>query len=335
MILAPTASGTISRSMPSGPSEVIDAALVPEAMVTVRRSMLGGSVAVHLRTHGSVHEAERQAAAVLSRLAAWASRLTRFDPTSDLCRTNADPGHRVRLSATLAALLDQGRSAERSTDGIVDIAMLAERLAAEGIGASGPPRIDDRSRASRTWSLERGARRTFVHRPPGLSFDLDGIAKGWLADRALGRLGHHPVALVDADGDIAIWLEGGASMEVGIAHPSSPATDVAVLELRTAGAGRSLGVATSGTSVHGWQRAGRRTHHLIDPRTGAPAVTDVVQATVVAATASQADVFAKAAVIVGAARAVPMLRRQGVEGAILITDRDEMLVLPGTPWRPA
>jgi FAD:protein FMN transferase len=336
VIIAPTASGTISRSVPRTPSEAIEAALVPDAMVTVRRSMLGGSVAVHLRTHGSVDDAERQAAAVLSRLAAWASRLTRFDPTSDLCRVNADPGHRVRLSATLAALLDQGRSAERSTDGIVDIAMLAERLAAEGIdGASGPPRIDDRSRASRTWSLERGGRRTFVHRPSGLSFDLDGIAKGWLADRALGRLDRHPVAVVDADGDIAIWLEGGASIDVGIAHPSAPATDIAVFELRAAGDGRSLGVATSGTTVHRWQRAGRRTHHLIDPRTGAPAVTDLVQASVMAATASQAEVFAKAAVIVGAERAVSMLGRRGVEGAILITDRDEMLVLPGTPWRPA
>ncbi len=336
MILAPTASGTMSRSMPSAPSEVIGAALAPEEMVTVRRTMLGGSVAVHLRTHDSVDDAERQAAAVLDRLAAWASRLTRFDPTSDLCRTNADPGPRVRLSATLAAVLDQGRCAERSTDGIVDVAMLAERLAAEGIvGASDLPRIDDRSRASRAWSLERGARRTFVRRPPGLSFDLDGIAKGWLADRALGRLGHHPVAVVDADGDVAIRLEGGASMEVGIAHPSSPATDVAVLELRAAGDGRSLGVATSGTSVHRWQRAGRMTHHLIDPRTGAPAVTDLRQASVIASTASQAEVFAKAAVIIGAERAVPMLGHQGVEGAILITDRNEMLVLPGTPWRPA
>ena len=108
-----------------------------------------------------------------------------------------------------------------------------------------------------------------------------------------------------------------------------------MLELRAAGDGRSLGVATSGTSVHGWQRAGRRTHHLIDPRTGAPAVTDVVQASVIAATASQAEVFAKAAVIVGSERAVPMLGRAGIEGAIVITDRDEMLVLPGTPWRPA
>ena len=191
-------------------SRLIDPAVVPEAMVTVRRSMLGGSVAIHLRTYGSVDDAEQEAAAVLSRLGAWASRLTRFDPSSDLCRMNADPGYRVRLSATLAALLDQGRNAERSTDGIVDIAMLAERLAAEGIGgASDPAPTNDRSRASRTWSLERGGRRTFVHRPPGLSFDLDGIAKGWLADRALGRLGRHRVAVVDADGDVAIRLEGG------------------------------------------------------------------------------------------------------------------------------
>ena len=68
---------------------------------------------------------------------------------------------------------------------------------------------------------------------------------------------------------------------------------------------RSFGAATSGTSVHRWQLAdGRANHHLIDRRTGRPADTDVVQATVVAPTAREAEMIAKTAVILGCAARV-------------------------------
>ena len=80
----------------------------------------------------------------------------------------------------------------------------------------------------------------------------------------------------------------------------------------------TFGVATSGTSVHRWQRAGRTTPPPHRPAHGAPARDRPVQATVIAATARHAEAFAKAAVIVGAERAVPMLGPPAVAGPILV-----------------
>ncbi|HET9681892.1 MAG TPA: FAD:protein FMN transferase, partial [Candidatus Limnocylindrales bacterium] len=86
----------------------------------------------------------------------------------------------------------------------------------------------------------------------------------------------------------------------------------------------------SGISIHRWGSGIAVRHHLIDPRTGAPAATDLVQATVIATSARLAEAFAKAAVIVGGEAAPRALRRPGVLGAILLTDDRRLLTLPGT-----
>ena len=176
--------------------------------------MMGGEVGVHLSPAGrsEADDAAAEADAVLRRIRAWAARLTRFTTTSELSRLNDDPRAEVPVGPTLAAVLDWSRYAEGLTGGIVDIGLLDARLSAEWEPDGGGACLAAQhgaSPASRAWSLDRRARGAIMRRPVGLRFDLDGIGKGWLADRALGRLGRHPAAVVDADGDIAIRLEPG------------------------------------------------------------------------------------------------------------------------------
>jgi thiamine biosynthesis lipoprotein len=279
-----------------------------------RRPMMGGEVAVQ-----ATGLADRvRLDAVLDRIDAWASRLTRFDASSELMRLNANPSSRVRVGPTLTAVLDWSRAAEGLADGLVDVAMLDARLAAEaGSGASRPVS------ASRRWSLDRGPRSSTVRREPGVRFDLDGVAKGWLADRAIAFTPGRS-ALVDADGDIALRLAGDDAWGVGIADPRADGAMLGVLHFRGGAAPAAFGVATSGVSVHRWPHADGDAHHLIDPRTWRPASTDIVQATVVADSARVAEVLAKAAVIAGGDRAFTMLDRPGVLGALVLTTRGDL-----------
>jgi thiamine biosynthesis lipoprotein len=308
----------------------------PDDVLSRRARLMGGTVGVHVST-GPTGSSPRPVEAVLTRVAAWASRLTRFDSQSELSRLNADPRTEVPIGPTLAAVLDWARAAEGRTGGIVDVGLLDARLAAEN------PVQPDRSAeatpagslASRSWSLDRRPRGALVRRPIGLRFDLDGVGKGWLADRALARLGEFRSAVVDADGDVAIRLGAGATWAFGVADPRSEDHDLAVLVLapRDDGSGRHdgwFGLATSGTSVHRWVHDDRTSHHLIDPRTGRPATTDVVQATVLARTAREAEVLAKAAVILGSLAGYALLSRLGVDGALLLTERDELVIHPAT-----
>jgi thiamine biosynthesis lipoprotein len=293
-------------------------------LVSVERPMLGGRVGIHLRAASPDHAwVARAGARALDRVEAWAARLTRFDSRSELSRLNASAAPAIAVGPTLAAVLDWARAAETATDGIVDIALLDQRLAAE---RGDPPPLP----AHRHWSMEHGARGAIVHRTRGLRFDLDGVGKGWLADRAACLLGDFAIAAVDTDGDLAVALDPGAELALGVVDPESPGMDLAVLNLTNDSAVRqAFGVATSGVSVHHWGRDPRR-HHVIDPRTGAPAATDLVQATVIATSARLAEAFAKVAVILGRGAAPRGLRRPGVLGALLLTDDHQLISLPGT-----
>ena len=119
---------------------------------------------------------------------------------------------------------------------------------------------------------------------------------------------------------------------MAVDDPRTPDANLAVLRLETP-AGEfptRWGVATSGVSIHRWEVDGKVRHHLIDPRTGRPAETDVVQATVVAGSSLRAEALAKAAVIAGTVEGFALLERARVRGAILLTDRGEVLALPST-----
>ena len=148
-------------------------------------------------------------------------------------------------------------------------------------------------------------------------FDLDGVAKGWIADRALRLLDGYPAALVDADGDVAVRAPREAGWRVAVSHPFDDARDIARVGAPSRWPPGSFGVATSGTSVHRWNGHSGLSHHLIDPLTRRPAMTDVAQATVIAETAAAAECLAKAAVIRGSEAGLGLLERAGAYAALL------------------
>jgi FAD:protein FMN transferase len=309
-----------------GEAAATDGPIVP---VSVEGRSMGGRLVVHLDAAGGAARPSGPAEVgrrVIARVDRWASRLTRHDPRSELERLNADLRREVPVGPTLAAALRAGLMAAESSEGLVDISMLEARLAAEaGVVLDRPWRGP--------WSVapvRRGL--TTVTRPVWLRFDLGGVGKGWLADRAIGLLRDWPGAVVDADGDLSITCAPGRRWDVAIGDPRDDDANLAILRLAAPAGGSPLrwGVATSGISIHHWTSDGRIRHHLIDPRTGEPARTDVVQATVVAGTALRAEALAKAAVIAGVTEGFALLERARVLGAVILTESGDTLALAAT-----
>ncbi len=304
--------------------------------------LMGGRVGVYVRPGAGAisgrpgpegERARRDVGRALRRISSWADRLTRFTPASELSRLNADPAASIRVGATLAAVLARAVTAAAETDGIVDATLLDARLAAEfPTGATAAAVAATDATADRSWTIESGGRAGLVTRAPGVRFDLDGIAKGWIADRAAASLEAYPAVVVDADGDLSIALAFGESWRIGIADPRTASTDLATLEVTGLDPSRRqrFGLATSGTSVHRWSHGGTVGHHLIDPRTGRPAVTDIVQATVLADSASAAEIAAKQFVILGSVAGEALLDRPGLRALIALTDRGDVLASPSS-----
>lgn len=286
---------------------------------------MGGTLQLRVAsTAEAAWRAERDLRRVTGRIDAWARRLTRFSPASDLCRLNAEPGaSSVPLRPTIAVVLAHARRMQAMTDDSIDVTMLDERLAVQDPGSCDRP-------ATGRWRLAgRGSRRRLM-RHGRTRFDLDGVAKGWIADRALRLLDGYPSALVDADGDIAVRSDRKAGWRIAVSHPFDAGTDLAYLGLPRGWRTDRFGIATSGTSVHRWDGPAGPVHHLIDPRTRRPAVTDVAQATVVAESAAVAECLAKSAVIHGSRRGLELVERAGAWAVVLLLEDGDVVATPRT-----
>jgi thiamine biosynthesis lipoprotein len=301
-----------------GPRQLVESGIGLPAMGGRLRLVVASAPSERVR-------AGRDLVRVADRIARWASRLTRFSDVSELSALNLRPEAREsRVGPTLAALLGWGRAAGRVTGGTVDVTLLEARLAAE---AMIPGRVPRRPTVGPDeWRVvpDPAGRGAVVEREVPIRFDLDGVAKGWIADRALALLARYPAALVDADGDIAIRVDARTGWEVAVADPSDPRADLVRIRPEAVGP-RTLGIATSGTTVHRWGADPDR-HHLVDPATGRPAVTDLEQCTVVAGSAARAEAVAKAMVIRGSRSADTLVGGSGAHGAVLLRRSGEVVV---------
>ena len=154
-----------------------------------------------------------------------------------------------------------------------------------------------------------------------MRLDFGGVAKGWAADQAAARLAEYAPALVDAGGDIAISgpMVSGDPWPVAVTDPMEPERDLTLLMLR------NESVATSGRDYRRWARNGEMQHHIIDPRIGRPAETDVLSVTVVAQTASAAEVAAKVALILGSGPGLTWIEAHEQFAAMLVLEDGRIL----------
>jgi FAD:protein FMN transferase len=268
----------------------------------------GGRVRVHV----GGRRADEFAAAAIERLRRIDRRLSRFRPDSELCRLNRDRREEVPASPLILDLVEAVREAAERTGGLVDGTLLDELELAGYVnsmafGASPLPSVPlahtarpeaaqggRRIEARGDWStLSVDRARGLVRRPPGVRVDSGGVGKGLAADQAGEALTGFASFCVDCGGDMLIGGTAGLPRAVFVEDPLG-GDQVCEFEL-TAGA-----VATSGVTRRAWLGTdGSRRHHLIDPRTGEPARTGVVQVTALAPTATEAETLAKAALLAG------------------------------------
>jgi thiamine biosynthesis lipoprotein len=148
--------------------------------------------------------------------------------------------------------------------------------------------------------------------PAGVRLDLNGVVKAMAVDAALDLLGGD--GWVSAGGDLA--TRGG----VDVALPGGGAVRLV-----------QGGIATSGTARRTWRRGGERMHHLIDPRTGRPALSPWAQVTACGASCVDADLAAKAGFL-GGPDGPDWLDERGVAARFL---RPDGAVVENRAWAAA
>jgi thiamine biosynthesis lipoprotein len=159
---------------------------------------------------------------------------------------------------------------------------------------------------------------------PKARIDLGGIAKGYIADKIIEMLSDHQVesGLVNLGGNVKVLGEkpDGNAWNVGIRLPESSlyqAGDKALASLFV----RDSSVVTSGIYERAFIDQGRLYHHILDPKTGYPAQTDLLGATIVSEKSLDGDGYSTTLIILGLEKALQFIEdRPGLEAVFVTTD---------------
>jgi thiamine biosynthesis lipoprotein len=261
---------------------------------------------------------------------------SRFRDDSELSHLNASAGMGPRsVSADLLLLAERMQRAWRTSGGLFDPTVLNSMTSlgydtdfATVVARPASSLTDVTLAAAPGMSgITIDADASTITMPLGVGLDPGAIGKGLAADVIADELWS-----AGADG---VLVNLGGDMSIAGLAPDDEPWSIGIEDERRAGEERDnvlevlefpmgtdrIGIATSTTLKRRWAQ-GRR-HHVIDPRTGSMSTSDLVQATVIAGTAWEAETMATTALLMSSMEATHWLRERETTG-ILLTAHGEL-----------
>ena len=228
--------------------------------------------------------------------------LSTFDSTSVISKVNANKP--VVLDTLFINMFNKAQEISAITGGAFDITV-APLVNAWGFGFD--PSSDKKwLSASQVDSIMQfvGYKKvwiedsTLVKADPRIKLDASAIAKGYACDLVAEYLRSQGCEnfMVDIGGELVVsgMSPRGTKWRVGVSKPENT-SDAAVAEVMEI---TNCAVATSGNYRQFYYTEDGMVGHTIDPRTGRPAVNNIVSATIIAPTCMEADAFATAAMVI-------------------------------------
>ena len=250
-----------------------------------------------------------------------------FKPYSEISAINANAGVGfVSLSSDTMLLLKRSLYFSRITEGVFDITA-APLIALWGIGKKHNfiPSKKEISHVKRLCNYhglildETNSRAMLAHR--GQSINLGAIAKGYAADEVKRILGESGIqnAMINLGGNIWAVGEGPSAQSwmIGIQNPMEP-TGEAMGHLLV----RDQTIVTSGSYEHFFIKNGMRYHHILDPRTGQPAKTNLLGITVIGNCSMDMDALATSVFIMGYEKGTQLIERMGAQAIFIDTSQN-------------
>lgn len=252
---------------------------------------------------------------------------------SEISRLNALGAGTV--SEDTAALLEQALAISQETDGLFD-ATIYPLVKLWGFPTD-HPHVPGEADIAAALALVDSGQVTLagekVALGPGQELDLGGIAKGFASARIMEIFRAHGVrsGMVSLGGNVQTLgsKPGGSAWRIGIRDPEGdggaylgvlPVTDRAVI--------------TSGGYERFFEENGQTYIHILDPRTGYPAQSDLQSATVISDDGVLADALSTALYIMGSQGATDFWSARADQfDMILLTQSGQLLVTQGVADR--
>jgi len=171
--------------------------------------------------------------------------------------------------------------------------------------------------------------RSIAFRKDGMGITLDGIAKGYIVDKASKVLTSKGIKnhLINAGGDIRTHghAKGKRPWTIAIQDPQKKRHYPDIIKMNDGA------IATSGNYEVYFDRE-RMFHHIVNPRTGRSPL-QTVSSSVIARTTMEADALSTATFIMGPTQAVRFINSRPTTECLLITRKNKILRSAG--WKTA
>jgi thiamine biosynthesis lipoprotein len=275
-------------------------------------------------------EAKQIFKSLWSEIKAFEERFTRFKTSSELSHVNSEAGVPTKISPAFRDLVLESKRLAEQTAGLYNPFVLPALQKAGYVGSwpsveKYEEKLNYKNRSGLNKIDELDIKGNIMAIPSNSALDFGGIGKGYLLDKLadLVEAKHVKDYWFSIGGDIicsGFNLEN-SNWKVGVAGALETSKLVGSIENTR---GNRLAIATSGVT----KRRGSNWNHIINPKTGKPAGSDVLTASVSYSSATKADVFAKCLVIVGSKMAKLFLDDQLIEEALLqVKDDDSVKVI--------
>ena len=250
-------------------------------------------------------------------------RMSRFRPNSELSWLNAQAGNWAEVTAPLWNVIIEALDLATETDGLFDPtlhnAVMAAGYNRSFVALEEPhlPQIASAATTGRWRDIAVDPTHRAILIPRGVQIDLGGIGKGFTARTVANWLSDWGACLVDAGGDLNAGKAPAAmpGWPVGIAAPWEAGQPEADNLMRLWLADGAL--VTSGIDFRKWQKDGQPAHHIIDPRTGISAETDLLTCSIMSADACRAEAWATATLIAGMQSGYATLTQHHIAAALI------------------
>lgn len=192
--------------------------------------------------------------------------------------------------------------------------------------AAEEPAATDQPAAAATQETEaadKSAQTLVLFGASGMEIDLGGIAKGFTSSRVMEVFREYGIehGLVSLGGNVQALgtKENGKPWRVAIQNPESELDYLGILDIE------DKCVITSGGYERFFEKDGVRYHHIIDPRTGYPADSGIISATIISKDGTLADGLSTSLFIMGKDQAEKYWRKNADRFDYILEDEEEKL----------
>ncbi|MFQ3544838.1 FAD:protein FMN transferase [Halobacillus rhizosphaerae] len=248
-------------------------------------------------------------------------RYSRFLKDSELSILNQKPVSEdwISISEEFYQILQKSEVFMAQTDSLFN-PYLGQQMSSLGYDRSFDQMEGIAKQTDRQFCMDKGLLlhhdQPLVKKVRDIHIDLGGFVKGWSADQAF-QMARGENIFIDAGGDMGFTFAHPEN--IGVMNPFDSTTDIAQFVIQQGA------LATSNVLHRRWETQHGEHHHILNGQTGENPVSDVIQATVLAPTVAEAEVYAKVLCMIHAEDAETWIKEKELPIAALIVNQKKQI----------